>query len=272
MKKAIIILFFITPFIAGANSLKAIEDDQQELFKKIAPAVVFISSGKSFGSGFFISSRGLILTNAHVVGKSNTVTVVTNSGEKLNGKVIERGLASADVALVKVEKTDAVFLTIKEKTDIKVGSWVGSVGHGEGAIWTFNSGMISNIYPDGNDRPVFQTQIPLNPGNSGGPIFDYNGELVGIVTSGIAKSNSINFGIRIEYTIRYLEILAKKFGYIIIKAPEGVPVFIDGKVQGKGPLVAIPGKKKTYEIFVVVDGKMVKKTFSYPDENIVELK
>jgi S1-C subfamily serine protease len=132
--------------------------------------------------------------------------------------------------------------------------------------------MISNIYPDGNERPVFQTQIPLNPGNSGGPIFNYNGEVVGIVTSGITNSNSINFGIRIEYTIRYLETLAKNFGYIIVKAPEGVPVFIDGKVKGKGPLVAIPGIKKKYEVFAVIDGKMVKKAFSYPDENIVELK
>jgi len=131
--------------------------------------------------------------------------------------------------------------------------------------------MVSNIYPSGAERPVFQTQMPLNPGSSGGPILDRRGRVVGIVTAGITGSNSINFGIRMDVAIKNLEKLTSLGDYLIIKAPEGVPVFVDGKMLGTGPRIIITAVPKHYEVFAVIKGKMKKIKIKYPTTKVVEL-
>jgi len=153
-----------------------------------------------------------------------------------------------------------------------VGSWVGSIGHGRGAIWTFNTGMISNIYPDGAERPVFQTQIPLNPGNSGGPIFDRRGQVLGIVTAGIHDASSINFGIGMEVARRSLKKLGAICDCLVVLAPAGVPVFVDGAMAGTGPRVVVPVSEKTHEVFAVILGQMKKAKVKFPQTREVELK
>ncbi len=257
---------------AGDDALSQLERQQQALFEKIAPAVVFIARGGTFGSGFFVSSEGLILTNAHVVERAQKVDVVLSDGRKLAGEVVERGANDLDVALVRVPLKDAPALALGGVDSVKVGSWVGAVGHGRGAIWTFNSGMISNIYPAGAERPVFQTQIPLNPGNSGGPIFDRQGRVVGIVTAGIEGSNAINFGIDGEVAVRSLSKLAGLRDFLVINAPAGVPVFVDGSMVGKGPRVTVAAARgKSYAVFAVVEGKMKKAQVVFPDSREVTL-
>lgn len=134
--------------------------------------MVFISNGEGFGSGFFVSEDGLVLTNAHVVGDAKLVDVLLHDGRRLKGAVVERAQKSLDLALVEVAVKGARALELDELAGVRVGSFAASVGHGEGAIWTFNAGMVTNIYPAGGERPILQTQIPLNPGNSGGPVID----------------------------------------------------------------------------------------------------
>jgi hypothetical protein len=73
---------------------------QERLFEQTSPSVVYISNSKGFGSSFFINDTGLILTNAHVVGEENTVTVVLHDGRKFSGTVVERGADQLEVALV----------------------------------------------------------------------------------------------------------------------------------------------------------------------------
>jgi len=116
----------------------------------------------------------------------------------------------------------------------RVGQWVGAVGHGSGAIWTFSSGMVSNVYPEGAERPVFQTQIPLNPGNSGGPIFDARGTVIGVVTAALKEATAINFGISIATARKALAGLSVTCECVRITAPAGVPVFLDGASPAVG--------------------------------------
>ena len=137
-----------------------------------------VSLKKSFGTGFFVSDHGLILTNAHVVGDQEIVSVTLRNGTELRGKVIEKGRDGRDVALVKVDMKETPGLRIAGFERMRVGSWAASIGHGEGAIWSFNTGMVSNIYRTGERSSFFQTQIPLNPGSSGGPIFNRNGQVM----------------------------------------------------------------------------------------------
>ncbi len=253
--------------------LREIEAVHQKLFDQVAPSVAFIRSSEGFGSGFFVGQDGLILTNNHVVKDCKTVDVVLHDGRALKGTVVERALENVDLALVRVPSPRVPAAQLSGVKGLQVGSWVGSIGHGGGAVWTFNTGMVSNVYIDGSERPVFQTQIPLNPGNSGGPIFDRHGRVVGIVTAGITQANAINFSISMDLAFRTLPSLAAAADLLLILAPPGVPVFVNDVMAGKGPRVVVAAKKgASYAVFAVVDGQIVRAEAKFPEVREVALK
>ncbi len=276
----IVVVLSLVASTSVAQSAKAHRDDplaameayQQHLFEKVAPSVIFISKGDSFGSGFFVNDHGLALTNRHVVGDAKKVTVVLHDGRKLTARVVERAKNKVDLALVQVPVKSSPALDISGFDDLRVGSWVGSVGHGVGGIWTFTKGMVSNIYPSKSSRPIFQTQIPLNPGASGGPVFDRRGRVVGVVTAGITDSNSVNFAIRSDVALSSLDKLAGHCRCLTVKAPKGIPVFVDGKMVGKGPKVMLQLSNGAHEVFAVIKGVMKKKKVVYPKVKKVTLK
>jgi serine protease Do len=271
--KALVIGLCVSVSAWAADPLAEVEKQQQELFNRIAPAVVFISNADSFGSGFFVSAEGLILTNAHVVRDAKAVQVVLHDGRRVPGEVVERAGDDVDLALVQVKLQETPKLELAGIASVSVGSWVGAVGHGHGAIWTFNAGMISNIYPSGHERPVFQTQIPLNPGNSGGPIFDRRGRVIGVVTAGLKDASAINFGITVDVARRVLSRLASSCDCLTVSAPKGLPVFVNGTMVGTGPKVVVPATANTsYEVFTVIAGQMKKTKVTFPAEREVTLK
>jgi serine protease Do len=205
-----------------ADPLAELEAAQQRLFVRLAPSVVFIHTKTGFGSGFLVSRDGLVLTNAHVVEAQATVGVVTHDGQKLTGTVLERA-KNADLALVQLPLAKTVPIPLGDSELLRVGAWAGAIGHGRGGIWTFNTGMVSNIYPLETGRPVFQTQIPLNPGASGGPILDRKGQVIGVVTAGLTDAESINFGIKIDVALRELKPLAARCECLVVLAPVRAP-------------------------------------------------
>jgi S1-C subfamily serine protease len=253
------------------DPLLAVEQRQQRLFEAIAPAVVFVRNERGFGSGFFVSASGLVLTNAHVVGAASSVAVVLHDGRQLGARVVERAAANVDLALLQVPVARVPHLVLAGFEQLRVGSWVAAVGHGRGGIWTFNVGMVSNIYPSGAERPVFQTQIPLNPGSSGGPIVDRLGRVVGIVTAGLTNSNSINFGIKSSVALDELRGLEPHCRCLRITAPARVPIFVDGKLAGAGPRLLVPARERSYEVFAVIRGTMVRRSVRYPAQRAVDL-
>lgn len=255
---------------APSDPIAGLEQRQQALFEKIAPSVVFLSQDGSFGSGFYVQSN-LVLTNAHVVEDGDRVDVVLHDGRRAIGTVVERAADKIDLALVEVSETGKP-LRLATQANLRVGTWVASVGHGMGGIWTFTTGMISNIYPQGHERPVFQTQIPLNPGASGGPVFDGSGKVLGVVTAGIEESNAINFAIRSDVATLKLERLATDCNCLVVLAPKAVNVFVDGKMRGVGPRVVVPAVKGTYHVFIVVGGKMKESKVKYPATRTVDLR
>lgn len=258
---ALATLLAAAPAAADPDVLAVLEQQQQALFERIAPSVVFIARGDSIGSGFFVGADGLILTNAHVVGDSSDVTVVLHDGRRVAGKVEERAGDDVDLALVRVPLADAHALELGSES-LQVGSWVGSVGHGLGGAWTFTTGMVSNIYPVDGDRPVFQTQIPLNPGNSGGPVFDRAGRVVGVVTAGITEATAINFALRIELAHRWLKGLARG---LVVEAPAGVPILVDGVQVGTGPRVVVPvAAPRRLRVQAVVGGALREHEIDWP--------
>ncbi len=263
-------MLLAAPAPAPEDPIAALERRQQELFERSAPAVVHITTKEGIGSGFFVGGDGLVLTNRHVVGDHDTVDVVLHDGRRVAGRVVERA-ASVDLALVQTGTTPPATLRLASVAELKVGAWVAAIGHGLGGLWTYNVGMISNIYPFEGKRPVFQTQIPLNPGNSGGPILDREGRVVGIVTAGIAEANAINFAIKVDVAPQHLPKLRGYCRCLTILAPAGVPVFVDGRLAGKGPIVVVIAEKRPYEVFAVIDGERRAATLEHPGTPRVDL-
>jgi S1-C subfamily serine protease len=254
------------------ESLETRESYRHELFDRIAPSVVFIARDDSMGSGFFVSEDGLVLTNAHVVGERDEVTVVLHDGRKLTARVVERADDDIDLALIRVPVGDIEPLRLGTDDELRVGSWVASVGHGSGGVWTFTRGMVTNIYPAEKGRPVFQTQIPLNPGASGGPIFDERGRVVGVVTKGLVESNSVNFAVRIDIAFESLDRLDEQRPRLTVEVPGDIPVFVDGETVGTGPEVRVEVEAgEPVEVFAIIDGEMRKTTVTFPETKRVDL-
>jgi serine protease Do len=276
MRQSLSLVIFVALFLVSASAaadtpnIDQLQKEQRAIFEAVAPSVVFITHGDSLGSGFFVSSEGDILTNAHVVEDVRQVEVVLHDGRRATGEVVDRH-ENWDLAIVNVDIDDIDALPLAPMDDVAVGDWAAAVGHGYGAIWTYTTGMISNIYPDGEDRPLFQTQIPVNPGNSGGPVVDKDGRVIGIVTLSALQAQNLNLAIPVEQAIARLETLAERCDCLTVELPEGVPLFVDDVMVGTGPRVVIMAERGEYEIVTVVDGQPIRKTVSWPETRLLKL-
>ncbi|MEO8445065.1 MAG: trypsin-like peptidase domain-containing protein, partial [Gammaproteobacteria bacterium] len=136
----------------------------------------------SLGSGFIISADGEILTNAHVVDGADEILVKLADNTEKPAKVIGLDKAS-DVALLKIDAKGLPTVTLGDSSQLEVGDWVLAIGSPFGLEHTATQGIVSALgrsLPDGNYVPFIQTDVAVNPGNSGGPLFNTRGEVVGI--------------------------------------------------------------------------------------------
>jgi serine protease Do len=133
------------------------------------------------GSGFIISADGIILTNAHVVRDASEVVVKLTDRREFRAKVLGSDPQS-DVAVLKIDAKNLPVVPLASNNDLKVGEWVLAIGSPFGLDNTVTAGVVSakgRSLPDGN-VPFIQTDVAVNPGNSGGPLFNTRGEVVGI--------------------------------------------------------------------------------------------
>ena len=151
--------------------------------------------GLSQGSGFFISDDGYVVTNAHVVADGTAYTVTTSDGRELNAELIGKD-ERTDLALLKVDGSDFKYVTFSADHP-KVGQWVLAVGNPFGLGGSVTAGIISANGRDIGSGPYddfLQIDAPVNRGNSGGPTFNVNGEVVGVNTAIFSPSGG-NVGI-----------------------------------------------------------------------------
>jgi len=137
---------------------------------------------QSLGSGFIISQDGYILTNAHVVETAEEITVKLTDKREFKAKVIGADRRT-DVALIKIDATNLPAVRFGDLTRLKVGEWVLAIGSPFGFENTVTAGIVSakgRSLPQENYVPFIQTDVAVNPGNSGGPLFNLRGEVVGI--------------------------------------------------------------------------------------------
>jgi serine protease Do len=168
----------------------------------------------SLGSGFIISSDGYILTNAHVVDGANVVTVKLTDKREFRAKVVGSDKQS-DVAVLKIDASSLPTVKIGDPNQSKVGQWVVAIGSPYGFDNTVTSGIISakaRALPDENYTPFIQTDVPVNPGNSGGPLFNLQGQVIGInsmIYSQTGGFQGLSFAIPIDEAIKVKDELVK---------------------------------------------------------------
>jgi serine protease Do len=134
------------------------------------------------GSGFIISADGVILTNAHVVRDASEVTVKLTDRREYRAKVLGSD-PKTDVAVLKIDAKNLPVVPLGRTSDLKVGEWVLAIGSPYGLESTVTAGVVSakgRSLPDDSYVPFIQTDVAVNPGNSGGPLFNTRGEVIGI--------------------------------------------------------------------------------------------
>src|SRR5690606_6211454 len=134
------------------------------------------------GSGFIVSPDGVILTNAHVVADATDINVKLTDKREFDAKVLGVDKRT-DIAVLKIDAEGLPTVRIGNVENLKVGEWVAAIGSPFGFENTITSGIVSakaRSLPDENYVPFIQTDVAVNPGNSGGPLFNLDGEVVGI--------------------------------------------------------------------------------------------
>lgn len=172
---------------------QADEDTNIRVYKLASPAVVSIQSQRGNGSGSIIDPKGLVLTNAHVVRGATIVNVTLSDKRQFRGVVIANS-TNPDLAIIRLEGVNENLPTIQiaSSSTIQVGQRAFAIGNPFGRFaGTLTTGIVSRI---DRDRKLLQTDAALNPGNSGGPLLNSRGELVGVNTA-IFTTNSTNSGI-----------------------------------------------------------------------------
>ena len=168
----------------------------------------------ALGSGFIVSPDGVILTNAHVVHGANQVTVTLADHREYKAKVLGEDTAT-DVAVIKIEAKNLPTVHTAESTTLQVGDYVLAIGAPYGLEETATAGIVSakgrSLRPD-EPVPFIQTDVAVNPGNSGGPLFDGYGNVVAInsqIYSNTGGFQGVSFAIPIEVATHVQDAILK---------------------------------------------------------------
>jgi len=159
------------------------------------------------GSGFIVDPSGIIITNAHVVKDAKEVTVKLTDRREYRAKVLGAD-AKTDIAVLKIDAKNLPVLALGNTKDLKVGEWVLAIGSPFGFENTVTAGVVSakgRSLPDDSAVPFIQTDVAVNPGNSGGPLFNARGEVVGINSQIYSRSGGyqgVSFAIPVDVAIR----------------------------------------------------------------------
>ncbi len=182
------------------------DDPLYDHFRRSLPPAPGGYPARTLGSGFLISQDGYILTNAHLVADVDEAIVRLVDKRQFNAKVIgvdER----TDVALIKIDARDLRAVTIGDPAKLEVGEWVAAIGSPFGFENSVTAGIVSakgRLVPDESEVPFIQTDVAVNPGNSGGPLFNLRGEVVGInsmIYSASGGYMGLSFAIPIDVAI-----------------------------------------------------------------------
>ncbi len=192
-----------------------LDERHAEIFRRFGFPMPFDFGGgkeripeqRGTGSGFIISADGLIMTNAHVLEGAEQILDRLTDKREIHDKELGTD-KQTDIAIVKIEAKDLPVLKIGDSSKLKVGQWVAAIGSPFGLDNTVTAGIVSALsrnLPSDQYVPFIQTDVAVNPGNSGGPLFNMQGEVVGINSQIFSTSGGfmgLSFAIPIDLAMQ----------------------------------------------------------------------
>ncbi len=234
----------------GGSTLAAPRRDLsvEEVIRRASPAVVLLKGTRVQGSGFFLTDSGLIATNKHVAEGETSLIAVTASGASLEASVVYV-YPKFDLALVKVEGTGIPHLSLADVASVRPGQTVVAIGNpGPGLPDTATKGIVSAVGKLEREPGTWvQTDAAVNPGNSGGPLLNTSGEVVGINTLKPEDTQGIAFALSASDLLAVLRQFypnlnasggeqPEGIGAVTIASdPQGAEIHVDGKFVGTTP-------------------------------------
>jgi S1-C subfamily serine protease len=213
---SILLLFALTALVIGwyespqATVEKPVEKTVAQILEEQGRAVVLIANLsranvlQGFGSGFLVRPNGVVVTNYHVIEAASTVVVKLIDGREF---AVVGAIAlepKSDLAVLKIDADNLPVVRLGDSAAIKVGERIVSVGNPLGLENTVTDGLLSairastDIVPGFGVKEIFQISAPISPGNSGGPLFNLRGEVIGVAFGMLLGGQNLNFAIPIN--------------------------------------------------------------------------
>lgn len=184
----------------------------EEIIENLKGAVLQIATPYTTGTGFYLQKWNIIVTNEHVIRDNQQVVVKTHNSQKqlVDVLFIDK---KHDLAFIQApEKHNLSLLALSQTTKLQQGQEVLAVGHPFGLHFTATQGIVSNLLQQKNDVNYIQHDAALNPGNSGGPLVNKEGEVIGVNTFVMREGTNIGFALPVSYFLEDLEEYAKVRG------------------------------------------------------------
>jgi len=186
------------------NEIKAeAGSDFSGIIAGVIPGVVSVGTDVAQGSGFIITSDGYIITNAHVLSGGHYVRVLTYESDSWQSASLIGYDTTMDIAIIKIIGTGHDYLSFGDSDDLVIGEKVIALGNPLGLSFSVTEGIISGLNREGsNEIPAYiQIDAPLNRGNSGGPLINKKGKVIGINNFKIQGGENIGFALESNYAV-----------------------------------------------------------------------
>jgi serine protease Do len=262
------------------------EPPLEDVIAQAKPAVVRLKGLGKSGSGFFVTEKGVIATNAHLARGEGSLIAILPGGQQLAANIIHID-PDRDIALVKVEGEEFPYLSLGAASNVRQGETVIAIGNpGDAMPFAVTKGIVSAVGKFSAAGPGIwiQTDATINPGNSGGPLLNARGQVIGINTLKLEKKNVSGIGFAISAS-DLLAVLLKyypdplspngkqllslpdsaagakspppgqEFGIIELREPKAAEVYVDGKFAGDIPWSSPLAAGKYYVIVVKAPGR-----------------
>ncbi|HXN51926.1 MAG TPA: trypsin-like peptidase domain-containing protein [Candidatus Acidoferrum sp.] len=257
----------------------------EDVIARAKPAVVRLKGLSKSGSGFFVTEKGVIATNAHLARGEGSLLAILPGGQQLAANIIDID-PDRDIALVKVEGDDFPYLSLAAASNVRQGETVIAIGNpGDAMPFAVTKGIVSAVGKFSAAGPGIwiQTDATINPGNSGGPLLNSRGQVIGINTLKLEKRNVSGIGFAISASdllavlLKYYpdpispgkrllssadsaaaaktSSLDQAFGTIELLEPKAAEIYVDGKFVGDIPASLPLAAGKTYLILVRAPGR-----------------
>ena len=224
----------------------------KEIITKYKDVIVQIATPYSTGTGFYLKNSNLIVTNEHVIRDNREVVINGEGFEKQMTKVIFSDIRYDLAFLQPPNIIEAPSVEFYDGNEIERGEVVIAAGHPFGLKYTATQGIVSNIEEEKNDIVYIQHDAALNPGNSGGPLINENGEIIGINTFVIQNGNNVGFSLPVNYLQKTIKEFQEGGDQIGMRCSSCANIVFEKKADGNycphcGAKIQMPSKIDEYE-------------------------